>query len=51
MTITVGIAVYVAVLRLLTGPITGQLRSLLREIRDGFGTESERLRQAQQSSD
>jgi PST family polysaccharide transporter/lipopolysaccharide exporter len=48
-TVTVGAAVYVGVLRALTGPITEQLRSLLREIRDGFGTETERLRKAQQS--
>ena len=46
-TVAVGTAVYAMVLRALSGPITGRLRSLLREIRDGFGTETDRLRQAQ----
>src|SRR5262245_59355133 len=46
-TVAVGTAVYALVMRGLSGPITGRLRSLLREIRDGFGTETDRLRQAQ----
>ena len=46
-TVAVGAAVYALVLRALSGPITVRLRSLLRETRDGFGTETDRLRQAQ----
>ena len=45
-TVGVGTAVYAGVLRALSGPIMGRLRTLLQEIRDGFGTETDRLRQA-----